>query len=78
MRKIQLLVLMAVTLFGVVEAVRAEISIDQLVEQARLDEGDVAVRDLPRWTGAHKILIRDIGMDLDDLIGGLEIGRAHV
>jgi len=62
---------MATTLFGVVEAARAELSIDQLVEQARIAEGDVAVRDLPRWNGAHKILIRDIGMDLDDLIAGL-------
>ena len=72
MRKIQLLVLVAVMLFGVVEAVRAEISIDQLIEQARLDEGDVAVRDLPRWTGAHKILIRDLGLDLEDLMESLD------
>ena len=62
---------MAVALFSVTEAVRAEISIDQLIEQARLDEGDVAVRDLPRWTGAHKILIRDLGLDLGDLIDSL-------
>lgn len=71
MRKIQLLVLMAVTLFGVTEAPRAEITIDQLVEQARITEGNVAVRELPRWDGARKILIRDIGMDLDELIAGL-------
>lgn len=71
MRKIQLLVLMAVALFSVTAAVRAEISIDQLIEQARLDEGDVAVRDLPRWSGAHKILIRDLGLDLGDLIDSL-------
>ena len=63
---------MAVALFSVTEAVRAEISIDQLIEQARLDEGDVAVRDLPRWTGAHKILIRDLGLDLGDLINSLD------
>lgn len=72
MRKIQLLVLMAVTLLGVTEAVRAEISIDQLVEQARIREGDVAVRDLPRWKGAQKILIRDIGLDLRELIDSLD------
>lgn len=71
MRKIQLLVLMAVALFSVTQAVRAEISIDQLIEQARLVEGDVAVRDLPRWSGAHKILIRDLGLDLGDLIDSL-------
>ena len=43
---------------------RADVSIDQLVEQARLTEGDVSVRDLPRWHGAKKILIRDVGFDL--------------
>ena len=72
MRKIQLLVLVAVALFSVTEAARAEISIDQLVEQARIVEGDVAVRDLPRWNGAHKILIRDLGLDLDDVIDSLD------
>jgi phosphoglycerate dehydrogenase-like enzyme len=58
-------------LFGVTEAIRAEVTIDQLVVQARIVEGDVAVRDLPRWNGARKILIRDIGWDLDDLISSL-------
>lgn len=71
MQKNQLLVLLAVTLLGVTDAARAEISIDQLVEQARIVEGDVAVRDLPRWNGARKILIRDIGLNLDKLIGSL-------
>jgi phosphoglycerate dehydrogenase-like enzyme len=71
MRKLQLLVLTAVTLLGVTDASRAEISIDLLIEQARITEGDVAVRDLPRWNGARKILIRDIGMNLDALTAGL-------
>ncbi len=65
MQKNHLLVLLAVTLLGVADAARAEISVDQLVEQARIVEGDVAVRDLPRWNGARKILLRDIGLDLD-------------
>lgn len=65
------LILIVVTLLGVTGAARAEISIDQLVEQARIVEGDIAVRDLPRWNGARKILIRDIGLDLDDLISSL-------
>jgi len=71
MQKNQLLVLTVVTLLGVTQAARAEISIDQLVEQARIVEGDVAVRDLPRWNGARKLLIRDIGLDLDDLIASI-------
>lgn len=76
MRKIQLFVLTVVMLLGVTVAARAEVSIDQLVEQARIVEGDVAVRDLPRWNGARKVLIRDIGLDLDDLIG--RIGDVEV
>jgi len=72
MRKITLLVLMVVALFGVTEALRAEISIDQLVEQAQITEGQVAVRDLPRWRGARAILIRDDGMDLSGSTANLE------
>ena len=71
MRKIQLAVLMVVTLFGVAETARAEISIDQLIEQARMAEAGVAVRELPRWDATHKILIRDIGMNIDGLLDGL-------
>lgn len=71
MRQNPLLVLMVLALLGATAVARAEISIDQLVEQARIVEGDVAVRDLPRWSGARKILIRDIGLDLGGLISSL-------
>jgi len=59
---------MVATLVAVAGVSRAEISIDQLVEQSRITEGDIAVRDLPRWNGAHKILIWNFGMDISDLI----------
>jgi phosphoglycerate dehydrogenase-like enzyme len=68
MRKTQLMVLMLATLLSVAGLSRAEISIEQLVEQSRMTEGDIAVRDLPRWSGAHKILVWDIGWDLSELI----------
>ena len=64
-----------VILLGVSVVARAEISIEQLVEQAQLSEGSVAVRDLPRWKGAKKIVIRDIGVDPDalaDVLGDVE------
>jgi phosphoglycerate dehydrogenase-like enzyme len=32
----------------------------------------VAVRDLPRWQGARKILLRDMGVDLQELTAGHE------
>ena len=76
MRKNTVLVLLAVTLIGVSGAARAEISIDQLVQQAQISEGKVAVRDLPRWKDAQKILIRDFGIDMSELaavLGDVEI-----
>jgi phosphoglycerate dehydrogenase-like enzyme len=68
MRKTQLMVFVLAVLLSVAGLSRAEISIDQLVEQSRITEGDIAVKDLPRWSGAHKILVLDIGIDLSDLI----------
>jgi phosphoglycerate dehydrogenase-like enzyme len=68
MRKKQLMVLVVATLLSVAGLSRAEISIEQLVEQSRISEGDIAVRDLPRWSGAHKILVRDTGIDLSSSI----------
>jgi phosphoglycerate dehydrogenase-like enzyme len=41
----------------------AEVTIDELVSQARIVEGDVATRDLPNWRGAKKILIGRVGPD---------------
>ena len=67
MKKIHVLLLSLAALSGVAENLRAEISIDQLVQQARINEGDIAVRDLPRWNAAQKILVNDDGYDLSQL-----------
>jgi len=67
MRKKQKLFITALTLLFVAGYSHAEISIDQLVLQAGIREGDVAVRDLPRWNAARKILIWDIGIDVTAL-----------
>jgi phosphoglycerate dehydrogenase-like enzyme len=67
MKNTHLMVLMVAALFSFANGSRAEISIDKLVEQSRLAEGDVAVSEMPRWNGASKILVWDIGMDLSDL-----------
>jgi len=53
--------------FSFAEYSRAEISIDELVKQSRITEGDVAVRELSRWNGASKILVWDIGIDISGL-----------
>ena len=68
MKKITVLLLIVAMLSGVAEPLRAELLIDQLVQQARITQGDVAIRDMPRWDGARKILLRDIGLDMTDLI----------
>ena len=71
MKKLLIFTLILATSFGFAEISRAEISIDQLIEQARITEGKVAVRDLPRWNGARKILIWDIGMGVTALAESL-------
>jgi len=67
MPKIQWLLVVSVVLLGTTDSLRAEISIDTLIEQARISEGDVAVRDLPRWQGAKRVLVRDLGFDPDGI-----------
>lgn len=58
---------MVAMLIGVAGVSRAEISIDQLVERAGLIEGGRAISEMPRWNGAHRILVWDIGLDLSGL-----------
>ena len=58
---------MVAMLFGIAEESRAEISIEQLIAQTGIAEGGVAVSELPRWSGAHKILVWDRGLDLSAL-----------
>jgi phosphoglycerate dehydrogenase-like enzyme len=55
-------------LFSFANGSRAEISIEALVKQSRITEGDVAVSEMPRWNGASKILVWDNGLDLSSLI----------
>ncbi len=68
MKKNYWLIVTAVAFVGGSHSLRAEISIEQLTEQARITAGEVAVRELPRWKGAKKILLRDIGMDVSEVI----------
>ena len=68
------------SLLFVTEASHAEITIEELVQQAQIVEGDVAVRDMPRWGGARKILLRDIGVDFGgdvEMPAGVEIVKVR-
>ncbi len=48
--------------------VPAEVTVDELIIQAGIVEGDVASRDLPNWRGAKKIMIARVSReDLDAL-----------
>jgi len=71
MRNIKNLAIMLAALFGAMQLASADVSIEQLVKQASITEGKVAISELPQWQGANKILIRDIGMDLDPYIADL-------
>ena len=43
----------------------AEISIDELIRDAGIVEGPIAMRDLPHWNGAHKLIIFRMGDEVD-------------
>jgi len=45
----------------------AEISINDLVRDADLVEGGIAVRELPQWHGARKIIVGRVGREIDSL-----------
>jgi len=49
----------------------ADVTIDVLVEQAGLVEGQVATRDLPRWQGARKIMIARVSPEDVAMLAGL-------
>jgi phosphoglycerate dehydrogenase-like enzyme len=70
MKNVRRLIIATLAIVSGSPALYAQLSIEQLVEQARIVENDVAVSELPRWNGAHKILIWDIGMDLSGLTDG--------
>ena len=47
--------------------VHADVSIDRLIEDAGLNEGPVASRDLPGWRPPQKLVVRDIGNLVESL-----------
>ena len=63
----QRMLLLAATFFCIAESSQAEISIEQLVDQAQITESEYSARDLPRWNGVRKILVREMGMGLAGL-----------
>ena len=46
----------------------ADVSIKTLIERSNLSEGPVAVRDLPRFEAARKVLVWDIGIELGGIV----------
>lgn len=67
MKNISQMLLAVAVFLSIAESSHAEISIEQLVKQARIAESDIAVSELPRWNRAQKILVWDIGIDLGEL-----------
>jgi len=65
----------AALLFGA-GGVCAQSAIEQLIEQTGVKAADVALRDLPGWREPRKIVVRDIGLTLDEMqqvLPGVEI-----
>ncbi|MCH9696094.1 MAG: D-2-hydroxyacid dehydrogenase [Gammaproteobacteria bacterium] len=67
--KIPLLVL----LLALPISVRAGMTIEQLIEQARLVESESPVSEAERWRNASKIVVWDRGIDIGDLAEDVEI-----
>lgn len=67
MRENLLKALLCVALLCFAATGHGAMTIDQLVEQARISEGNIAMRDMPQWRGAHKILIRGVGTDVAEI-----------
>lgn len=61
---IQRLFFVTVLLLGLSGSAWAQLTIDELVAQAGLKQGPVAMRDRPGWDGTGKIIVRDIGVSL--------------
>lgn len=68
MNKNKLLALLISAALHVLSVSHADVSIDTLIERANLSEGPVAVRELPRFEAARKVLIWDIGIELGGII----------
>jgi phosphoglycerate dehydrogenase-like enzyme len=60
--------IICLTALAVAAPLRAEVSIDRLIEDADLQEGPVASRDLPGWRPPQKLVVRDAG----DLVAALQ------
>ena len=68
MNKNRLLVLLLALAISTLSLSRADVTIDTLIERANLSEGPVAVRDLPRYKAARKVLVWDIGINIDGIV----------
>lgn len=63
----QLRTIAAAVVLVSVSTASAEISIDELIRDTAIVEGPAAVRELPQWRGAHKILVTRVGDELESL-----------
>ncbi|MDH3987510.1 MAG: D-2-hydroxyacid dehydrogenase [Gammaproteobacteria bacterium] len=56
--------------------VAAQSNIAELIEQTGIEEGDVALRDMPGWREPKKIVMPDVGLSRDELrtlLPGIEV-----
>ncbi len=75
MTRIIIVVVATCVLLLCTPSVQAQVSIDQLIRDAGLQEGPVAVRDIPGWSTPKKILVRgdaDLVAELQDIVPDAE------
>ena len=61
------ILIICLTVLAAATPVRADVSIDRLIEEAGLSEGPVASRDIAGWRPPQKLVVRDAG-DLVDAL----------
>ncbi len=72
----RLLILLVAVLTAWPSLAAAQATIDELIEQAGLHAGPVAVRDVEGWNPSGKIVVRDLGFDAPALAA--EFGDANI
>ncbi|MGB5625016.1 MAG: D-2-hydroxyacid dehydrogenase [Woeseiaceae bacterium] len=58
----------AAVLIGLTTSTRAQPEIAELIQQSDLKEGSLAVREMPSWDASRTILVRDIDVQMSDML----------
>lgn len=64
---VSLRITLGIVLLALATSVSAQSTIEELVSQSGLQEGSIAVRDMPGWDASRKVLVGDVGLPIAEL-----------